>query len=902
MPETARCPTCGLGLTDLESWDDKCPSCGTLTNLPSTSLAATRTATASVQQAVNGVPADHDDAAAEVIAFLPGEVLADRYRIVNLVGRGGMGAVYRADDLRVGQPVALKFLSPVLARDQARLARFIGEVRLARRISHPNVCRVYDLGETQGRPYLSMEYIDGEDLSSLLRRVGRLPADKALDVAHQLCAGLAAAHDKGVLHLDLKPPNVMIDGRGRALITDFGIAAPADKAAAAQGAGTPAYMAPEQLTKQGVAIQTDLYALGLVLCEIFTGRRVFDAARVAERLRSPSARAALPSDVMGDIEPVVEQAILSCLEHDARRRPQSAMEVAASLPGRSALSAALAAGRVPSPDMVAAARRPHGLPLATAWMLFVIVIAGICTLAWLSPWSRLTQGSAFGISPDVLVDRARAVARRAGYHGAFVDSAYGWTLDYRLLEETMRRDTSSGRWARIASGQPTALRFWYRQSPRPLVPIDSLSPVSTDDPPHTVPGMIQVMLDADGTLQSLLVVPSARADAAPSGEVNWSSVLTDARLDPAWLRPSRPVGPPIVFGDTHAVWQATLPGRPDTLRVSAVALQGAPVHFSVDVDWPSDEATTPSGVSRSQTIIGSVLSIGVIALAIVLARRNVLTGRGDRGGAWKTASFVFVAILGSNLLEMTHAGILAEGHLFRWRKAVEPALYIAALAWLTYLAVEPVVRRRWPDALVSWTRLLAGRFRDPLVGRDLLFGAAAGCVAALLVQLQHQLAVGFGVAPPLPVEPNFGLLGAPRQIVAFVLTLVAASITAAFALATLLVVMTRVFRHRGIAVTVLLVLYTAVFVSRGGHPLLTLPLIIGANALTLAVLLRVGLLGVMALLVFFLSFISFPHTVDPSVWYAGRSWAVLGLLVGLAAYAFQTSLAGQPMFGRLVED
>ena len=156
--------------------------------------------------------------------FLPGALLANRYRIVALLGRGGMGEVYRAHDLTLGQEVALKFLPEVAARNPAALARFYNEVRIARQVSHPNVCRVYDLGEVEGQPYLSMEYIDGEDLGSLLRRIGRLPSDKAVETARQLCAGLAAAHAKGVLHRDLKPANVMLNGRGQVVVTDFGLA------------------------------------------------------------------------------------------------------------------------------------------------------------------------------------------------------------------------------------------------------------------------------------------------------------------------------------------------------------------------------------------------------------------------------------------------------------------------------------------------------------------------------------------------------------------------------------------------------------------------------------------------------------------------------------------------------
>jgi serine/threonine-protein kinase len=185
---------------------------------------------AAARGAVVGAPTEHSPhqpsgvvrAAATETRFLPGTLLAERYRIVGPLGKGGMGEVYRADDLKLGQPVALKFLPPGFERDADRLQRFLAEVRTARQVSHANVCRVYDAGEAGGQHFLSMEFVDGEDLSSLLRRIGRVPRDKAVQIARQLCAGLAAAHESGVLHRDLKPANVMIDGRGRARITDFG--------------------------------------------------------------------------------------------------------------------------------------------------------------------------------------------------------------------------------------------------------------------------------------------------------------------------------------------------------------------------------------------------------------------------------------------------------------------------------------------------------------------------------------------------------------------------------------------------------------------------------------------------------------------------------------------------------
>ena len=228
--------------------------------------------------------------------FIPGALVGSRYRIVALLGKGGMGEVYRADDLLLNQPVALKFLPQRVSGNPNALARLLSEVRIARQISHPNVCRVYDIGEVDGEHFISMEYVQGEDLRSLLHRIGRFGPEKGVQSARQICAGLGAAHDRGVLHRDLKPANVMIDERGVARITDFGLAVLADSAEARKREGTPAYMSPEQLEGAELTIQSDLYSLGLVLYEIFSGRMLSKLRRLrscsnygAARRRSPCA-------------------------------------------------------------------------------------------------------------------------------------------------------------------------------------------------------------------------------------------------------------------------------------------------------------------------------------------------------------------------------------------------------------------------------------------------------------------------------------------------------------------------------------------------------------------------------------------------------------------------------------
>ncbi len=291
--------------------------------------------------------------------FGPGTVLDGRYRILGLLGRGGMGEVYRADDLRLGQAVALKFLPVDLARDPVRLAQFHNEVRTARQVSHPNVCRVYDIGEIDGQLFLTMEYVDGEDLSLLLRRIGRLPEDKGLDIARQICAGLAAAHERGVLHRDLKPANIMLDGSGKVRVMDFSLAAVGEVKDIR--AGTPAYMAPEQLGGQEVTVRSDIYALGLVLYEIFTGRRAFEAKTLSDLIEQHQAGAiAAPTAIVKTLDPAIEAAIVRCLDANPARRPR--------VRARASRPASPAAIRSPRRSRRARRRRPSWSrrPAATA--------------------------------------------------------------------------------------------------------------------------------------------------------------------------------------------------------------------------------------------------------------------------------------------------------------------------------------------------------------------------------------------------------------------------------------------------------------------------------------------------------------------------------------------------------
>src|SRR5215470_14130549 len=343
--------------------------------------------------------------------FTLGQILAERYRIVAMAGGGGMGEVFRAADLTLGQIVAMKFLPGRLSQDAAALSRFHAEVRNARQVSHPNVCRVFDIGEAEGTLFLTMEYVDGEDLASVVRRIGRLSPDKATEIARQICAGLAAAHERSVIHRDLKPANVMLDGTGKIRITDFGLAGVAASIKGEEArAGTPAYMAPEQLAGDEVTRKSDIYSLGLVLYEILTGKRAFEASTLPQLMKlRQSGTVTNPSTLVRDLDPLIERVILRCLESDPERRPPSALQVAAALPGGDPLAAALAAGETPSPEMVAAACTTEGMKPRVGLALFATVLLGLVAHLFLADRYRIQNLTPLDKPPEALLARSHEI-------------------------------------------------------------------------------------------------------------------------------------------------------------------------------------------------------------------------------------------------------------------------------------------------------------------------------------------------------------------------------------------------------------------------------------------------------------------------------------------------------------
>ncbi|HMB68059.1 MAG TPA: serine/threonine-protein kinase [bacterium] len=824
--------------------------------------------------------------------FLPGTVLAGRYRIVARVGRGGMGEVFRADDLKLDQPVALKFLPPEVRQDPSRLQRLLSEVRIARQVSHPNVCRVYDVVEADGEHFLAMELVDGEDLASLLRKVERLTGDRAVRIARQIGLGLHAAHELGVLHRDLKPHNVMIDREGRVRITDFGLAVLEDQVGGDEIlSGTPAYMAPEQIAGQSVTTRSDIYSFGIVLYELFTGRRPFPGK---DRPEAPSA----PSGVVTDLDPAVEQVILRCLESDPQRRPASALAVVSALPGGDPLAAALEAGETPSPAVVADAGAEGTLTPRIAVAVLLFTLAAIVLSVHLFGQDSLLAKAKPDLPPAVLEDRARQILSLVGHEAPATDSAYTIWSAFEVPRFIAGTDSSLDRWDRLADERPHAIAFNYRQAPEPLVPFSAGGVVDDDDPPPTRSGMAAVYLNGNGLLYGMEIVPPQLDESAgPYPEPEWEPLFEAASLNPEDFEPTSPQWNPGVYCDERAAWTGEPAGwLAQPVRVEAGAYHGKPVYFQIAdpalEPWRDPGSALPGNpISR---VFFPLLNLCVIVGGAILAVRNLRLGRGDRRGALIVGGLAFGAYTLSWVFAANHSGGLAEINQFlEWtgKSLMEQGVIVAMM----YLVLEPFIRRRWPASLVSWSRLMAGRVRDPLVGRHILYGAAIGAAALLLSALTYRAPLLLGQPPGEPLGMDWDALKGTRWVIAELLYAVRHSLAMPMTALFLIALVAQITRRRWIALVFVSVVFILPDPSWQTAPWVQIPPTLLIAAMFVTMLVRFGLVAGIVAIVYGSELPNYPLTLDFSHWYAGSTILALSVAAALPLYGFFVSLGGRPL-------
>lgn len=825
-------------------------------------------------------------------AFVPGTVLAGHYRIVALLGRGGMGEVYRADDLQLGESVALKFLPPRLTHDPVALDRLRKEVRTARGITHPNVCRIHDMGEAEGQAFISMEYVDGEDLSVALKRMGRPSEEKAIEITHQICLGLAAVHDAGVIHRDLKPANIMIDGRGNVRLMDFGVAgAQKDLAVQRRVAGTPRYMAPE-LAKSGKAtVSSDIYALGLVLYEVFTGKR----ADIGEPFpgKEPSTTPSTPSSIVTGIDPLVERAIMRCLEVDADERPASVYALLNALPGGDPLAAAVAAGQTPSPEMVAAAGGEGMLGRRIALFCLAWVPIGLGLVFWLAQeawW--LNQDKHQYEHPEVLTSKARELLKQWGYELSSVH-ATGY----------------------LYKGKAPDLHFWYRQRPnnsgffvngyynRLTTTERSAARVTPINPAYRFPGEVYVRLDLSGRLHEFRATPiedwGPKTPEAPPDWDEWFPISATGMKLSALTSIDEMFPPGMDFQHLQA-WKGYDEARSEPFFVQVASFRGKPVSYLREdaslFKWAASDRGMAFGRSPVVSFTDGVF-LALVAIGSFLAWRNIRSGRSDRRGAWRFAlSFFLVGVMSWALLTSSYN----TGHFViggaQW-------LHEAALIWLFYLAMEPYVRRLWPQTLIAWSRLVGGRGREPLVGRALLLGACSGILAALLALLYRMLPVWIGgesdallaLVSPLTLE-------GPMASTGYFLRVILGAIHAGFWWLFVLLCLYRGFsfllRKPALvwvalfaSVSVLLFYLEGLagpagWISAGIHALLGMWIIT-----------RLGVLSFCIHMIAIRLLTFTPITTDFSVWYASSGVIAALIMAAFALFGFYYSQGGRSLLG-----
>ena len=697
----------------------------------------------------------------------------------------------------------------------------------------------------------------------------------------------------------------MLDGRGQVVVTDFGLAGVADDIRGPEvRSGTPAYMAPEQLAGKEVSIRSDIYALGLVLYETFTGKRAF-AEKISDALQGRSDRTpSRPTSVVKDLDPVIEKVILRCLEHDPAARPPTALAVAAALPGGDPLAAALAAGETPSPQLVAASGEATGFRPQVAVICLAAVVVGLAIGVYLNIRSSGLEKIHPDQPPEVLAEKSREVITKLGYPDKPADTAYGFDYDTDFVNAVEKGKGPRPNWDQVMAGRPTPLEFWYRQSPDSMMPSDYqdllLIPgvAKEEDPPTTLSGMINTKLDARGRLVYFQAIP-AQKDAAPSSQPStpdWTPLFAAADLDPSKLQTAQPQWTSLAAADVRAAWTGVWPGSNRPLRVEAEAWHGKPVFFAMIGDWNKPWRMVPpkspdDAKNRASQILGVLLLIVLLGGSALLARRNVRRGRGDREGALRLAGVMFTLEL---ILWLCRSHLLPGFETFGLLVlAVSSALLWGGAMWMMYLAIEPWIRRRWPQALISWTRLLSGRVRDPVVGRDILIGVLFGAGWLLIFELASIPLARAGASPEL--QSTAYLLGG-RQALGQWLMQMPSSVFATIEFFFLLLGLKIILRKDWLAALGFIAIFVGLRALTGSYLALTIPLYAVVYAVAAVLVLRFGLvpLAVAAFTIDMLE--NVPFTTDFSEWYfAATVFALLGVLA-IAAWGFYFSLGGQPLF------
>src|SRR5262245_873569 len=567
-------------------------------------------------------------------------------------------------------------------------------------------------------------------------------------------------------------------------------------------------------------------------------------------------------------------------------------------------------GETPSPEMVAATVQKTGLRPSVAVTCLLAIVTGLAAANPYRSKLRLLDVSPFEHPPEVLSGKAREIIAQLGYPERSADNAHGFEYDHQYLDYVRRR-VPAGDWRQTFSqGRPASIYFWRRESQEQLLPIFQGSQVRWGElpvlagvneyDPSAPPGSLSVRLDMQGRLIRFIAEPSqfdeGLSRSSQPDKDDWARLFAVAGIDAAHLAPTEPLRTPPSAFDARGAWSGVFPEQPGlALRVEAAAWRGRPVYFEIIGPWATPERETaarPIDLSMDWMII--ILDFAIFFLGGVLAWRNLSQGRSDLKGTFRLTVFVFLGLFVAAMLGSPAIFInLAIGFFF------------AGITWLVYLGLEPYVRRRWPVMLISWSRALSGSFRDPLVGRDVLFGVLIGIIVNLIRNLFMSISPN-----PYVLSPNFVLspnsetllrdLSGVRLAASDLVFLVVRPVGVALMYLFLLFLLRLLVRRDWLAVCLFVLFFVAGLYT--GNWQVSVMFAFETGVLATAMM-RYGLVTVASATFVNYTLIAFPITLNFSVWYAGIGLAPLVAVLALAVFAFYTSLGGQKVFqGSLLED
>jgi hypothetical protein len=560
--------------------------------------------------------------------------------------------------------------------------------------------------------------------------------------------------------------------------------------------------------------------------------------------------------------------------------------------------------------MVAAAGRIDAVPLRIGLGVVAAILVGLAVLVGLRSRANFHRYVPAELSGPVLEYRARQAIARLGYPETPVDAFGAVFVGGDYLTWARQRD-SADRWKELGSGRTPGLGYWYRTSPEPLVPIaDGIRP-RDNDPPLRVEGMTLAYVDAKGFVTEFYRVPPQHTVRGPGpaavAPIDWQVVFDVVGWPRDRFAEAAPEWTPPFIADTRMAWTGTVPALGATpVRLEAAAFAGRIVYVQAVGPWTraSRVASPPLAGGQWYLRTFSAVIIGMLFVgSALLARRNVIAGRGDQRSAWRLALAVGALEVLRWLLIAHYSGDYATDQR-ELLDAVAQALLSAGLVWLSYLGIEPWLRRHWPTSLISWSRLLGGVRRDPLVGRDILIGVAFGIAISIYVVLSRDVVAAITGRPPGPMFNGVALVTSPRWVVAGVVGSAANSLLNGVILSMLYVVLRQLLRVSVLAAVLTTVILALLISSDDWRPDTWhgFAIAMGMAALLLLPLLRFGLLPFAVSWWTNSVLYSSVLTSDLGAWYAPPTFMIGGGLAALALFAFVQSRAGAPLFGRLLED